>query len=140
MSTVSRCEARVQGLNKRGGLARHERLSYHIFGHQFLSGGQREGSQVLVGSCRKSGQWRCDVIAAVAHALFLRTDPTSVVFFAEACTFTQHTARYRCDGVRVLWCVCAGSIPEEVGGLVKLEELSLNENKLSGKGVCALVG
>ena len=30
--------------------------------------------------------------------------------------------------------VCAGSIPEELGGLTKLEKLWLYDNRLTGKG------
>ena len=37
-------------------------------------------------------------------------------------------------------CVCAGSIPEELGGLVRLEQLRLDLNKLAGDGVCSPVG
>ena len=37
--------------------------------------------------------------------------------------------------IRLLLIACAGSIPEELGGLSKLEVLRLDDNKLTGKGV-----
>ena len=39
--------------------------------------------------------------------------------------------------IRLLVIACAGSIPEELGGLNKLEVLRLDDNKLTGKGVGA---
>ena len=35
----------------------------------------------------------------------------------------------------LLWLVCTGSIPGELGDLVKLEKLVLKNNKLTGKGI-----
>ena len=43
----------------------------------------------------------------------------------------------RFHGVGLLLAVCAGSIPEELGGLDKLESLLLSENKLAGEVVSA---
>lgn len=36
--------------------------------------------------------------------------------------------------------VCAGSLPKELGGLLYLQDLRLNLNKLAGSVVCAPVG
>ena len=35
--------------------------------------------------------------------------------------------------------VCAGSIPKELGSLIKLTRFNLSGNKLTGKGVCVPV-
>ena len=44
---------------------------------------------------------------------------------------------FRLDGIRFLSAACAGSVPERLGGLNKLEVLRLDDNKLTGVGVCA---
>lgn len=53
---------------------------------------------------------------------------------------TRHGSIHAVHGVITIVFVyrgvfCAGIIPEELGGLAKLENLSLGDNKLSGKGI-----
>lgn len=50
-----------------------------------------------------------------------------------ACSI-QHSAHYWRNDIRLLPGVRAGSIPEDLGDLVELEELHLDDNKLTGTG------
>lgn len=45
----------------------------------------------------------------------------------------------RFDGIGLWTSVCAGSIPEELGGLYEVEDLRLGDNKLTGEGRIANV-
>ena len=44
---------------------------------------------------------------------------------------------FRIDGICFLSAACAGSIPDELGRLNRLEVLRLDDNKLTGMGVDA---
>ncbi len=51
-----------------------------------------------------------------------------------AASTINHPAQHRFIS---LWAFCAGSIPEELGGLGELQVLCLEENKLTGEAVRA---
>ena len=48
--------------------------------------------------------------------------------------YASQSLSSRCDGVLLMLAVCAGSIPEELGNLNRLEDLRLYDNELTGKG------
>lgn len=106
---------------------------------EVLSGGQGDGSQVLVSSFRTSVQCGCDIISCAVVVFTHRRDGCCVGWQNQA-SFIQHTAWYGCDVVPLLSGVWAGCIPTELGGLFTLEDLGVHNNKLTGMGVCSLVG